>query len=104
MREGLYDTNTGAMYKKRWIKFALLHNTYLFLDIDKELFDTLKGQLVLLDKNFDRVSHELLGYFQHVTWHCGGQQDGLQGLVKCKDWNEFWTINVNFTILSPHIE
>jgi len=41
------------------------------------LLDTLKGQLILLDENSDRVSHELLGNFKNFDGHGGGKKDNL---------------------------
>ena len=40
--------------------------TYLFLDLDVKLFDSLQSQLLLLDEDANRVPHEPLGHLQHV--------------------------------------
>jgi hypothetical protein len=42
-----------------------------------ELPDTLKGKLVSLDENSDRVTHELLGNVQDIGGHGSGEQDDL---------------------------
>mmetsp|Transcript_14375 Transcript_14375/g.31152 ORF Transcript_14375/g.31152 Transcript_14375/m.31152 type:complete len:315 (+) Transcript_14375:57-1001(+) len=39
------------------------------LNSNVELLDTLKGQLILLDKNTDGIAHETLGDFKHIKWH-----------------------------------
>ena len=49
----------------------------LFLNSNVELPDTLEGELVLLDENSDRVTHELLGDFKDIRRHGSGQQDDL---------------------------
>lgn len=52
----------------------------LLLNINVELLDTFKGQLILLDKNSDGVSHELAGDVEDLSGHGGRQQNGLGGL------------------------
>ena len=52
----------------------------LLLDGDVELLDTLKGELVLLDKNADGVAHELGGDLKNVLGHGGREQNDLGGL------------------------
>lgn len=47
------------------------------LDSDVELLDTLKGKFVPLDEDTDRVTHKLLGDFEDVGGHRGGEQDDL---------------------------
>lgn len=49
----------------------------LLFDGDVELSDTFQGQFLLLDQDSDRVSHKLLGNFQDIGGHGGGQQDDL---------------------------
>lgn len=51
---------------------------HLFLHIDVELADTLKGQLLLLYKDPDRFTHELLCDIQNISWHGGRQEDNLK--------------------------
>ena len=53
--------------------------SHLFLHIDVELADTLKGQLLLLDQDSDRFTHEFLCDLQNVSGHGGRQQDNLRG-------------------------
>lgn len=43
---------------------------HLSFHIDVELADTLQGQLFLLDKNSNRIPHELLGHLKHIRRHC----------------------------------
>lgn len=52
----------------------------LLLNINVELLDTFKGQLILLDENSDGVSHELAGDVKDLSGHGGRQQNGLGGL------------------------
>lgn len=49
----------------------------LYAPVLTELSDTFQGQLLLLDQDSDGVSHELLGDFQNIGGHGGGQQDDL---------------------------
>lgn len=49
----------------------------LLLNVDEELLNTLKGQLILLNQDSDWVSHELAGDLQNILWHGGGQKDNL---------------------------
>ena len=49
----------------------------LLLDGNVELADTLEGELVTLDEDTDGVAHELLGDFEHVGGHGGGEEDDL---------------------------
>ena len=39
--------------------------------------DTLEGELVSLDENSDRVTHEFLGHIKHIVWHGGGKKHNL---------------------------
>ncbi len=50
------------------------------LNSNVELLDTLKGKLVLLDEDADRVAHELGSNLEHVLGHGGGEKDDLGGL------------------------
>lgn len=59
--------------RHNWIMFS-----NLFLHIDVELADTLKGQLLLLDQDSDRFTHEFLCDLQHISGHGGRQQDNLR--------------------------
>jgi hypothetical protein len=43
-----------------------------------ELTDTLKGKLILLDEDSDRVSHELLGDLEDLLGHGSGEEDDLK--------------------------
>ena len=52
----------------------------LLLDVNEELLDTFKGQLVLLDQDSYRVVHEFGGDLQDVLRHSSGQKDDLGGL------------------------
>ena len=54
----------------------------LLLNSNVELLNTLKGKLVLLDQNADRVTHELGGDLKNVLGHGGGEEDDLGGLRK----------------------
>ncbi len=45
--------------------------------MDVELFDSLEGELLLLDEDADGVPHEPLGDLQHVDGHGGREQDDL---------------------------
>ena len=54
----------------------------LLLDSNVELLDTFEGKLGLLDKDADRVTHELVGDLKDVLGHSGGQKDDLGGLGK----------------------
>ena len=65
--------------------------TNLFLNIDKELLDTLQGQLVLLDKDLDGISHELLSDLQYVTGHGRRQQDSLR---RTQSNHRYWTLRL----------
>jgi hypothetical protein len=49
----------------------------LLLDGDKELLDALEGQLVTLDEDSDRVSHELGGHLQNVMRQRGRDDNDL---------------------------
>ena len=49
----------------------------LLLDGNVELLNTLEGQLVPLDENADRVTHELLGDLENVLGHGGRKEDDL---------------------------
>lgn len=51
-----------------------------FLNGNVELLDTLKGKLVLLDQDTDRVAHELGGDLEDILGHGSGQKDDLGGL------------------------
>lgn len=52
----------------------------LLLDRNVKLLDTLEGEFVLLDKDADWVTHELLGHLEHVLGHRGRKQNNLGGL------------------------
>lgn len=54
-----------------------LNLVLLSVNVDVELLDTFKGQLVLLDQNADGVTHELGGDLQNILGHGGGQQNDL---------------------------
>jgi hypothetical protein len=49
----------------------------LLLDSNVELLDTLEGQLITLDKNPHRVTHELFGDLQDLGGHGGGEKGDL---------------------------
>lgn len=51
---------------------------HLFLHIDVELADALKGQLLLLHQDSDRFTHELLCDLQNISWHGGREEDNLK--------------------------
>ncbi|CRK15600.1 hypothetical protein BN1723_010732 [Verticillium longisporum] len=51
----------------------------LLLDSDEVLLETLKGQLVTLDKNAHRVGHELGGHVEDVIRQRGADDDDLGG-------------------------
>jgi hypothetical protein len=55
---------------------------FLFFDCNVKLLDTLQGQLSFLDKDADRVAHELGGDLQDVLGHRGRKQDNLSRLRK----------------------
>ena len=50
---------------------------FLLFDGDVELFDTFQSQFVPLDQNPNRLSHELLRYFEHIGRHSGGEKNDL---------------------------
>ena len=50
---------------------------FLLFDRDVELLDTFQRQLVPLDENPDRLSHELLGHLEHICGHGGGEKHDL---------------------------
>jgi len=50
---------------------------FLLLDRNVELLDTFQRQLVPLDENPNRLSHELLGHLEHIRRHRGGEKDDL---------------------------
>jgi hypothetical protein len=52
----------------------------LLLDSDVELLNTFKRELILLDQDADRVTHELGGDLEHVLGHGSGKKDDLGGL------------------------
>jgi hypothetical protein len=52
----------------------------LLLDGNIELLDTFEGQLVLLDQDSDRVSHELGRDFENILRHRGREKNDLGGL------------------------
>jgi hypothetical protein len=54
----------------------------LLLDVDVELTDTLKGQLLLLDENPNGITHEVLADLEHLWWHGGREQDHLHVIGK----------------------
>lgn len=54
----------------------------LFLNGNVELLDTLKGQLITLDEDANRVTHEFLSDFKDVSRHGSREQDDLGILGK----------------------
>ena len=62
----------GLVQVGKGVEFPLF-----LLDGDVELLDTFKGQLVTLDKDTDRVSHEFGGDFEDIGGHGGGEEDNL---------------------------
>lgn len=50
---------------------------FFLVDHDVELLDTFQAEFIFLHENAHRVTHELLGHFQHIRWHGGGQQNYL---------------------------
>ena len=50
---------------------------FLLFHRDIELFDALQRQLVPLDENPNRLSHELLGHLEHICGHGGGEKNDL---------------------------
>ncbi len=56
--------------------------TYLFLHLDIELLDSLQSELLLLDQDAYRVSHEALGYLQYISGHGGRQKIHLDSRGK----------------------
>jgi len=55
---------------------------FLTLNSDVELLDTLKGQLILLDKNSDRITHETLGDLKHIQGHGSREEAHLHRFGK----------------------
>jgi hypothetical protein len=74
--DGLRDRD-GLVEIRQGVELPLL-----LLDGDVELLDTLKGELVLLDKDADGVAHELGGDLEDVLGHGGREQDDLGRLGK----------------------
>ncbi|KAI6762674.1 hypothetical protein HG530_008654 [Fusarium avenaceum] len=51
----------------------------LLLDGDKVLLETFEGQLVTLDKNANRIGHELGGHVEHIVRESGADNHDLGG-------------------------
>lgn len=68
-----------GLYPTTHYQACLLHGPHLSFHVDVELADTLQGQLFLLDKNPNGVSHELLGHLKDIRRHCSRQQNYLVG-------------------------
>jgi hypothetical protein len=65
--EGIVQVNEG------------IHLPLLLLDVDVELLDTFKGELVSLNEDSHWISHELGGNVKSVIWHGGREESNLSG-------------------------
>lgn len=73
----------GLCDRQRFIEIAKRFELpFLFGDVHVELLDTLKGKLLLLHENTDRVTHEALRHVQHISRHRGRQQDDLCRVIE----------------------
>ena len=50
---------------------------FLLFDGNVELLDTFQGQFIPLDKDPDRLSHELLRHLEHISGHGGREKNDL---------------------------
>ena len=74
--DGLSDGH-GFIQIRQGVQFPVF-----LLDGNVELLDTFKGKLVLLDKDADRIAHELCRYFENVLRHGSRQENHLSRLRK----------------------
>jgi len=74
--DGLGDGNRLVEITKG-VEFPLL-----LFNGNVELLDTLEGQLITLDENSYRITHELLGDLEDISGHSGGEQHDLSVLGK----------------------
>ena len=70
--------NDGLRDRDRFVEIAQsIQLPFLLFDSDIELFDTFQGQFISLDKDPNRLPHELFCHLQHVSRHGGGEKDNL---------------------------
>jgi len=91
--EGLVDVQVGVEVQKD-LNFPLF-----LLDGDVVLVDTFKGELLVLDEDLGRVSHEMLGESENVRGQ-GGREEGDLDV----SWQELeYVLNLLFETSAQHL-